>query len=82
MSIEEGRKEGRMEGSEQGFMETRQLLAKGTALACRSICICLCDPKMPFAYNQTEPVHKALEEMVVEFDVPEDMITNKTFDYV
>jgi len=60
----------------------RQLLAKGTALARRSICICLRDPKMPFAYNQTEPVHQALEEMVVEFDVPEDMITNKTFDYV
>jgi hypothetical protein len=58
-----------------------QLVAKGTALARRSNLICLRDPKMPFAHAQTAPVLKALEEMVAELHVPEDMITQKAFDY-
>lgn len=59
----------------------RQLVAKGTALARRSNLICLRDPKMPFAHAQTAPVLTALEEMVTELNVSEDMISQKAFDY-
>lgn len=64
------------------IQKKQQLIAKGAALARRSDQVCLRDPKMPFAHAQTVPVLTALEEMVVEFNIPEDMISQKAFDYV
>ena len=61
-----------------------RLIAKGTALSRLTSKVCNGDygaAKMPFAYERNQSIRAALELMVVEFNVTEEMLSNKAFQY-